>query len=290
MILQLQHRRPDGDIDTYHLKPGRRYHLGRGSGCEVRILDLKLSRKHAALEFIDGAWQLIDLCSTNGCRLRGETMVGTSPLNAGDEFEIGQTSLVIHAIEASTKNTPRPLTGPVTNDAAASDVAAQGAPPTYHSDEFRPSEGDDSTHKALTALAAEPVRPRGLPVATDLGPAEHTTPAAIPVPSRSASGGRPAVRPVVVQASRPSAEPEDMGDTVATLPMPPAFVMPAAPKPLPSAPQVAPVPTTGEDRTYFITVLGRRLGPLSRTTARDLKARELKGTLSPADLDGFPQA
>lgn len=287
MILQLQHRRPDGDIDTYHLKPGRRYHLGRGSGCEVRILDLKLSRKHAALEFVDGAWQLIDLCSTNGCRLRGETMVGTSPLAAGDEFEIGQTSLVIHAIEASTKTTPRPLTGSVSVPEAA---ATNGAPPTYHSDEFRPSDGDDSTHKALTALPSEPVRSRGLPVAADLGPAERSTPAATPVASRGASGGRPAVRPVVVQASRPGSEPEDMGDTVATLPMPPAFVMPAAPKPLPSAPQVAPVPAASEDRTYFITVLGRRLGPLSRATARDLKARELKGTLSPADLDGFPQA
>ena len=268
MILQLQHRRPDGDIDTYHLKPGRRYHLGRGSGCEVRILDLKLSRKHAALEFVEGAWQLIDLCSTNGCRLRGETMVGTSPLVAGDEFEIGQTSLVVHAIEVRNNPTPAPLTGVVVS------AAAPGAPPTYHSDEFKPSESEDSTHKALTALKSETGRSHGQLIGD--------VPAASP--ARPASGARPAVRPVVVQASLPEAE--DLGDTVATLPMPPAFVMPAAPKPLPV---VAPA-VNAEDRTYFITVLGRRLGPLSRATARDLKARELKGTLSPADLDSYPQA
>ena len=42
MIIRLQHQRSDGDVDTYHLKSGRRYHIGRGSACEVRILDLKL--------------------------------------------------------------------------------------------------------------------------------------------------------------------------------------------------------------------------------------------------------
>ena len=74
MILLLQHQRPDGEVDTYHLKPGRRYHIGRGSACEVRILDLKLSRKHCTIEFGDGAWNIIDLLSTNGCKLDGEQM------------------------------------------------------------------------------------------------------------------------------------------------------------------------------------------------------------------------
>ena len=96
--LELQHRRPDGDVDTYHLKPGRRYHLGRGSNCEVRILDLKLSRKHAAIEFLDGSWQLIDLCSANGCRLDGEIMVSTVSLKAGHRIEIGQTTLRVQQI------------------------------------------------------------------------------------------------------------------------------------------------------------------------------------------------
>jgi len=77
MLMNLQHRRPDGEIDIYHLKPGRKYHLGRGSACELRILDLKLSRKHCCIEFIDGLWQIEDLGSTNGCKVNGEQLVGS---------------------------------------------------------------------------------------------------------------------------------------------------------------------------------------------------------------------
>jgi hypothetical protein len=44
------------------------------------------------------------------------------------------------------------------------------------------------------------------------------------------------------------------------------------------------------ERTFYITVLGRRVGPLTRSVARELKARELKGTLTTADLEQFPQS
>ncbi|MBA3937846.1 MAG: FHA domain-containing protein, partial [Planctomycetes bacterium] len=98
MIMRLQHQRPDGEVDTYHLKPGRRYHIGRGSACEVRILDLKLSRKHCAVEFSDGAWQVIDLLSTNGCKLDGEQIIGTVPLVTGNAIEAGQTQLIVAEI------------------------------------------------------------------------------------------------------------------------------------------------------------------------------------------------
>ena len=83
-------------------------------------------------------------------------------------------------------------------------------------------------------------------------------------------------------------------------PAPPAFVQPKVPTPLSSAPDILPaaIPAeTGEanaansnDRSYFITVLGRRIGPLSRLVARDLKARELKGTLLLTDLAPYPSA
>src|SRR6187455_2296567 len=98
MIIRLQHQRSDGDVDTYHLKPGRRYHIGRGSACEVRILDLKLSRKHCALEFGDNGWQAVDLMSTNGCSLDGEQIVGNIPVQAGSVLEAGQTKLTVASI------------------------------------------------------------------------------------------------------------------------------------------------------------------------------------------------
>jgi hypothetical protein len=48
-------------------------------------------------------------------------------------------------------------------------------------------------------------------------------------------------------------------------------------------------PATGsEERAFYITVLGRRIGPLTRAVARELKARELRGSLTTADLEGYP--
>ena len=347
MILELQHRRPDGDIDTYHLKPGRRYHLGRGSGCEVRILDLKLSRKHAAIEFQDQAWTLIDLCSTNGCRLNGETMIGTAPLVTGSTIEIGQTALMIGQLTGQVTDK---VTG---NEAARSEslsaVTAQAMPAQnpdagYPSDEF-----DSASNKALSALhptpstpapverepKSETLRPAPAPVfeATEdrssmvakTPPAPSTPVAARRSPDRARDMVKPVtISPLVVEAGAGTAIPPsresavvELDATVSTLPMrvkptPPPFVQPKNPTPLPNAPQVAPAAiriaagsasvsataqTTGagnvansDERSYFITVLSRRIGPLSRAVARDLKARELKGTLRLADLDPYPQA
>ena len=326
MILELQHRRPDGDVDTYHLKPGRRYHLGRGSNCEVRILDLKLSRKHAAIEFLEGGWKLIDLCSTNGCRLDGEVMVGTLPLKTGSQVEIGQTTLVVQRIGEAGDAQPKAPSSGYQSDEFSPQESAKGkgeephkalaqrdqtpAAPIYRADKYASSEsfrpgsipdGDDPRRAvAITPVAPVPVLPdpsravavlpdpsKGVPVLPD-SPAAARPPAA---PRRSAP-----IKPVTLQAD-PSLSLED---TVATVmpSAPPPFVKPAVPTPLPAALSTQ-APTSvatatpapgGDDRTYFITVLGKRVGPLSRAVARDLKARELKGTLRPGDLDAYPAA
>lgn len=347
MILELQHRRPDGDIDTYHLKPGRRYHLGRGSGCEVRILDLKLSRKHAAIEFQDQAWTLIDLCSTNGCRLNGETMIGTAPLVTGSTIEIGQTALMIGQLTPASA-VQAAVGSEATEEAATAPALAVVNTPkpdaNYPSDEF-----DPSRNKALSALhpaAITPApaerqpksdthRPAPAPVfdaTEDRSSMVAKTPPAPSAPVaeiRTSDRARETIKPVKISpvvvaplavtpafvapsavplSAIPSGEVE-LDATVSTLPMPvkptpPPFVQPKVPTPLPTAPKVlpaaiplavAPAPGAGnvansDERSYFITVLGRRIGPLSRAVARDLKARELKGTLRAADLDPYPQA
>jgi len=94
MLMLLHHQRPDGEVDTYHLKPGRRFHIGRGSSCEVRILDLSLSRKHCAVEFSEERWMVVDLMSTNGCKLDGDPVVGSLPIGDGGVITAGQTTLV----------------------------------------------------------------------------------------------------------------------------------------------------------------------------------------------------
>ncbi len=285
MILELQHRRPDGDVDTYHLKPGRRYHLGRGSGCEVRILDLKLSRKHAALEFLDQRWQLIDLCSTNGCRLNGELVVGTNPLAVGSEIEIGQTILVIAGIGAgqqappvSDEFTPQDSAGGTQRALADRTGISAEFPPSEFSHEssanFRPSAQppeiiDHREIAAITPVAAHPIVP------------ENPPPVVVPVRPKALPGDP--IRPVVLKS-----ESDDLVATVAD--KRPPIVIPAAPTQLAQAPEITSAAAPSDERSYFITVLGKRIGPLSRAVARDLKARELKGTLRPADIAAYPAA
>lgn len=325
MILELLHRRPDGDVDTYHLKPGRRYHLGRGSACEVRILDLKLSRKHAALEFQEGEWKLIDLCSTNGCQLNGAVMVGTSPLREGHLIEIGQTALTIGPIS--------PKVGPSASASGPqTPVAITPVPPldhsptvgtSYISDEFQsPSASNSADYDALSPIRVDQMAPTQ--AATK--PVASVTPVAPESARKTVEPRREAVAPVVITPMDPM-DNLDLEDTVVSaLPMrtapapaepvrrtpPPPFVapmpkavassMPALVSPAQSslvaaaavaagpAANSAASPANSEDRSYFITVLGRRVGPLSRAVARDLKSRELKGVLKPSELDQYPRA
>lgn len=318
MILELQHRRPDGDVDTYHLKPGRRYHLGRGSSCEVRILDLKLSRKHAAIEFLEGAWTLIDLCSTNGCRLNGETMVGTAPLATGATIEMGQTELVIGNFI--------PRNGALPSPAAMASLAPSPNDTNYHSDEYSaPAASPSGVNPGLSALnptsstddrrpGSDSLRPGTAPVfnsseesssvVAKMAVAAAIAPTDQVPPARRVKSQ--AIKPVTLMAEPLASAPlassahHDADATVTNLPVvargtPPPFVQPRVPTPLPSAPNVTPaaipLPAANSDeRSYFITVFGKRLGPLSRAVARDIKSRELKGTLKPEDLAQYPQA
>jgi hypothetical protein len=307
MILELLHRRPDGDIDTYHLKPGRRYHLGRGSSCEVRMLDLKLSRKHAAIEYLDETWTLIDLCSTNGCLLNGSSMVGSAPLVTGATIEIGQTTLVIGTLHASDGAKVRPA-------ALAASPTATATPPelaeaTYPSDEFSP--GDP--HSLAALQPSEPSRPRASYTRrqpTPIKPVtmrDETLDLTVPLP------GAPQPFTPEARAAETQALVVDLEATVATLPLPlplpPPLPLPSKPTPAAYVPPQVPTPltsaadslavaipaetndaTNSHERSYFITVLGRRIGPLSRLVARDLKVRELKGTLLLTDLAPYPSA
>lgn len=64
--------------------------LGRELDNTLPIPDAKVSRHHARLELIDGAWVLSDLNSTNGIRLNG-LPVTRAGLSAGDFLYMGDT-------------------------------------------------------------------------------------------------------------------------------------------------------------------------------------------------------
>lgn len=215
MLLLLHHQRPDGEVDTYHLKPGRKYHIGRGSACEVRILDLGLSRKHCALEFTEGRWKLIDMMSTNGCKLDGDMVVGSQPVKDGATIMAGNTTLVTSLGKSSTSSD---------ND-TAQNVEQEPLP-----------EGGHETIQAPDHCVAN----------RDWEP----QPASTKVPSG------------VLQ-------PHDLH--------------------VPYASITAAVDQATDERRYVISVLGQRVGPLTRNEARDLKAREQTGQLSLADLERYPR-
>jgi pSer/pThr/pTyr-binding forkhead associated (FHA) protein len=68
----------DGDgrrrVVLQSVVPGRRYAVGKGEGCDIRLNGAYTSRRHADLWIEDGAWWVADAGSTNG--LRVETRPG----------------------------------------------------------------------------------------------------------------------------------------------------------------------------------------------------------------------
>jgi hypothetical protein len=62
--------------------------IGRGTGCDVALLDRTVSRRHARLFFRDGGWIVQDLGSKNGIALNG-ARVGRSQLRPGDRLAVG---------------------------------------------------------------------------------------------------------------------------------------------------------------------------------------------------------
>ncbi|ETK31843.1 DUF1707 and FHA domain-containing protein [Microbispora sp. ATCC PTA-5024] len=74
-----------------------RYVVGRGSGCDLVLADLTVSRVHAELRRDDDAWMLVDLGSMNGTRLNGWRLVGPAKVRAGDEVAFGDCVFLVSA-------------------------------------------------------------------------------------------------------------------------------------------------------------------------------------------------
>ncbi len=66
--------------------------IGRGTGCDVVLADITVSRRHARLIPRDGMWVLHDLSSTNGTFLNGHR-VTRCQLRPGDRLALGEALL-----------------------------------------------------------------------------------------------------------------------------------------------------------------------------------------------------
>lgn len=77
----------------YELPPGDSISIGRDRNNRLVLHDTEISRKHAEIHSVDGAFWLKDLGSANGCLLNTKP-IRESVLQAGDHITLGQTILV----------------------------------------------------------------------------------------------------------------------------------------------------------------------------------------------------
>ena len=67
--------------------------LGRSSGCDIRLTDPNVSRRHAELRQEGTSWWIVDLGSTNGIEVNGSRLE-RAKLETGDTVIVGETEFV----------------------------------------------------------------------------------------------------------------------------------------------------------------------------------------------------
>src|SRR5215212_6322283 len=91
----------DGDDVQRIIELGRerdRLSVGRLAGCELALgWDSEVSRAHALLEQVGGAWTVEDRGSSNGTLVNAVRITGPHVLHDGDVVRVGRTQLVFHA-------------------------------------------------------------------------------------------------------------------------------------------------------------------------------------------------
>ncbi len=83
-------------------QPQRVWLIGRDRGAAISVQDTRLSRRHAALQYIESeGFYIIDLKSTNGTHVNGEPVRGSVLLQDGDQVRLGSLSFTFFLCNAS---------------------------------------------------------------------------------------------------------------------------------------------------------------------------------------------
>ncbi len=127
--------------------------IGRASECTIPIKDRYLSRKHAEIAVVSGAWVLKDCGSANGTFLNGMRVDHDRPLHNGDRIRLGDTEIVF---ESAEHNTDRLLA--IADTAANTTIAI----PIRDIEQVKYDTGDPAKLKTLSQLAAELLEDRPL--------------------------------------------------------------------------------------------------------------------------------
>ena len=90
--------------------PGRAHAVGRDPGVSITLDDSKLSKRHFEIRWDGGAYEVVDLDSTNGTFVNGRRVAATA-LRDGDEIRAGRTKVRIELrgcdgepVESTTKS------------------------------------------------------------------------------------------------------------------------------------------------------------------------------------------
>jgi pSer/pThr/pTyr-binding forkhead associated (FHA) protein len=102
--------------------------IGRKEGNTIRLTERNVSRKHAKLRRVNGAFLVSDLKSFNGVRVNGRKIDGETELKSGDQVVIGdyQLSLQFEGTEQvdTGPTTTAPMAAPAPNDGPTALVSA----------------------------------------------------------------------------------------------------------------------------------------------------------------------
>jgi pSer/pThr/pTyr-binding forkhead associated (FHA) protein len=95
----LEYRDADDALRILPLGPDQdRLSIGRLAACEVALpWDSEVSRAHALLEMVGGAWTVEDRGSSNGTQVNATRINRPQVLHDGDVVRVGRTQLVFHA-------------------------------------------------------------------------------------------------------------------------------------------------------------------------------------------------
>lgn len=94
------------------LTPGH-WRIGRDPGCEIRIDDESVSRRHASIRVFEDRVELTDHGSRNGVRVNGDRLYGSRDLAVGDQVDVGPRKLELaeqgppDSIDKVTKPLPK---------------------------------------------------------------------------------------------------------------------------------------------------------------------------------------
>lgn len=97
--------------------------IGRSVGCDIRLDDSEVSRRHVIIQCNGDSFSARDLNSANGTRLNGR-FIETSALNHGDAIRIGTTLLSFQLPDTSSATTESALQVQLIDDTAEQQQSA----------------------------------------------------------------------------------------------------------------------------------------------------------------------